>query len=267
MTTPSVLVLRAAGTNCEVETAFAFERFGAVTTTLHVNALLAEPTILARHHVLAIPGGFSYGDDVGAGAVLAAELGTTLAQPLQEFVGAGGLVLGICNGFQVLVRLGLLPGLDRTLGQIEASLTDNVSHKYEDRWVRCAVTSRRCVFVGDMPAPELPLAHGEGRLVLRDELVRRRLVDDDRIVFTYADAAGVPTMDYPANPNGSTDAIAALTDATGRVLGLMPHPERALFGHHHPEWTRRTAPGAAPAALGPGAPIFANACAWVRENR
>ncbi|MCB9899381.1 MAG: phosphoribosylformylglycinamidine synthase I [Planctomycetes bacterium] len=267
MTTPKVLVLRAAGTNCERETAYAFERFGAEATTLHVNALLADPEALARHHVLAVPGGFSYGDDVGAGAVLATELGTTLAPALGAFVEQGGLVLGICNGFQVLVRLGLLPGLERPLGRPEVSLTDNVSHKYEDRWVRCAITSRRCVFVGEMPEPELPLAHGEGRLVPADESVRRRLFDDDRVVFRYADATGAPTMDYPANPNGATDAIAGLTDATGRVLGLMPHPERALFGFHHPEWTRRKSPGSAPPDLGPGAPIFENACAWVREHR
>lgn len=262
MTTPSVLVLRAAGTNCERETAFAFEHFGASTETLHVNQLLADPAALRRHHVLAIPGGFSYGDDAGAGAVLACELGTVLAEPLAAFLAEGGLVLGICNGFQVLVRLGLLPGLDATLGQAEVSLTDNLSHKYEDRWVRCTVTSRRCVFVGDIEAPELPLAHAEGRLVCRDEATRRRLFDEDRVVLQYAGADGRPTDEYPANPNGSLDAIAALTDASGQVLGLMPHPERAFFGFHHPEWTRRP-----PSDLGPGAPFFANACDWVRRER
>jgi len=266
-TTPSVLVLRAAGTNCERETAHAFERFGARAHVTHVNTLLAEPEGLLAHHVLAIPGGFSYGDDVGAGAVFACELGTRLADPLQRFVREGGLVLGICNGFQVLVRLGLLPGLDQALGPPEVSLTDNESHKYEDRWVRLEVTSRRCVFVGDMPAPELPLAHGEGRLVCRDDTIRRRLRDEDRIVFRYADGQGRPTQQYPLNPNGSTDAIAALTDATGRVLGLMPHPERALFGFHHPDWTARTRDGAGPPDLGPGAAIFANGCDWVRRER
>jgi len=150
MTTPSVLVLRAAGTNCERETAFAFEHFGARSQTLHVNALLAEPGQLLEHHILAIPGGFSYGDDVGAGAVFACELGTRLADPLRSFISDGGLVLGICNGFQVLVRLGLLPGLQDTLGTQEVSLTDNVSHKYEDRWAHCAIESRRCVFIDAM---------------------------------------------------------------------------------------------------------------------
>lgn len=267
MTTPSVLVLRAAGTNCELETAHAFQRFGATTQTLHVNALLAEPDTLQAHHVLAIPGGFSYGDDIGAGAVFACELGTRLAEPLTRFVEDGGLVLGICNGFQVLVRLGLLPGLDATLGAPELSLTDNVSHKYEDRWVKLAVTSRRCVFVGDMEPPELPLAHAEGRIVARDAATLKRLHDEDRIVFRYADASGEPTDAYPANPNGSVDAIAGLTDRTGRVLGLMPHPERALFGFHHPDWTRRGYDGSGPADLGPGAPLFANACDWVRRER
>ncbi len=266
MTTPSVLVLRAAGTNCERETAFAFEHFGARTTSLHVNALLERPDALHRHHVFALPGGFAYGDDVGAGAVLACELGTRLAQPLRAFLDAGGLILGICNGFQALVRLGLLPGLDDVLGRQEVSLADNDSRKYEDRWVRLAVASRRCVFIGDMPAPELPLAHGEGKIVCDDALARR-LAAEDRIVLRYADAEGRPTQAYPANPNGSRDAIAALTDRTGRVLGLMPHPERALFGWHHPAWTRRARrPGGLP-DLGPGAPIFANACDWVRAHR
>ncbi len=266
-TTPSVLVLRAAGTNCDPETAYAFELFDARTETLHVNQLLAEPERLARHHVLAFPGGFAYGDDVAAGAVWACELRSRLADALGRFVDDGGLVLGICNGFQALVRLGLLPGLTNTLGTQEVSLTDNVSLKYEDRWVRLQVTSRRCVFVGDMPAPELPLAHAEGRMVCLDDSVRRRLADDDRIVFRYANADGQPTQDYPANPNGSIDAIAGLTDGTGRVLGLMPHPERALLGLHRPTWSRRPWRGEAPEDLGPGAALFRNACDWVRANR
>lgn len=266
MTTPSVLVLRTAGTNCERETAFAFEHFGARSQTLHVNALLAEPGQLLEHHILAIPGGFSYGDDVGAGAVFACELGTRLADPLRGFISDGGLVLGICNGFQVLVRLGLLPGLQDTLGTQEVSLTDNVSHKYEDRWAHCAIESRRCVFIGDMQPPDLPLAHAEGRFVCLDDEVRRRLFEEERVVLRYADEQGRPTLDYPANPNGSVDGIAGLTDATGRVLGLMPHPERAFFGYHHPEWTRAAQRGPLP-DLGPGAPFFANACRWVSANR
>jgi phosphoribosylformylglycinamidine synthase len=264
MTTPAVLVLRAAGTNCERETAYAFERFGARATVAHVNQLLESPDELLRHHVLALPGGFAYGDDAGAGAVLACEMRSRLDQPLRRFVADGGLVLGICNGFQALVRLGLLPGLSDVLGVQEVSLADNDSLKYEDRWVKLAVTSRRCVFVGDMPAPELPLAHGEGKLVPRDEALRRRLFDDDRVVFRYVDEQGRPTQRYPDNPNGSSDAIAGLTDGTGRVLGLMPHPERALFGYHHPAWTRQ---GGRVPDLGPGAPLFANACDWVRAHR
>ena len=263
MTTPSVLVMRAAGTNCERETAYAFERFGARSEIVHVNRVLEQPELLQRHHVLALPGGFAYGDDAGAGAVLACEMRSHLNDPLRRFLGEGGLVLGICNGFQALVRLGLLPGLDDVLGVQEVSLADNDSLKYEDRWVRLSIESRRCVFVGQMPAPELPLAHGEGRLVPMDEGVRRRLAGDDRVVFRYVDAQGRPSQSYPDNPNGSTDAIAGLTDATGRVLGLMPHPERALFGWHHPAWTR----GGQVPDLGPGAPLFANACDWVRANR
>ncbi|MGQ0552555.1 MAG: phosphoribosylformylglycinamidine synthase I [Planctomycetota bacterium] len=263
-TAPSVLVLRAAGTNCEHETAHAFERFGASCHVLHVNRLLEDPDQLKRHQVFALPGGFAYGDDAGAGAVLACELRSRAGDALRAFLKDGGLVLGICNGFQALVRLGLLPGLADVLGEQEVSLADNDSHKYEDRWVRLSVTSGRCVFLAGLTRLELPLAHGEGKIVTRDPAVRRALSTDGRVVLRYADASGQSTSRYPDNPNGSEDAIAGLTDRTGRVLGLMPHPERALFGHHHPEWTRSVG---GPPDLGPGAPIFANACDWVRSNR
>jgi len=266
MTRPSVLVLRAAGINCDVEMAFGFERFGAAIHTAHVNQLLAEPEQLLAHHVLALPGGFAYGDDVAAGAVLATEMGTRLAQPLQRFVEEGGLVMGICNGFQALVRLGLLPGLEAPVGTQEVALTDNDSHKYEDRWVRLGVVSERCVFVGDSQEFELPVGHAEGRLVCLDEGVRERLASEDRVVFRYLDAHGEAAVDYPANPNGSLDAIAGLTDRTGRVLGMMPHPDRALFGHNHPDWTRTHRGNGAP-DLGPGAALFRNACDWVSANR
>ena len=259
MTTPKVLVIRAAGTSRTT-------RCSLVRTAevRHVNRLLEQPDSLLGFHALAFPGGFAYGDDVGAGAVLACELGTRLSDPLRRFLAEGGLVLGICNGFQALVRLGLLPGLDDVLGRPEVSLSDNDSHKYEDRWVRLGIASRRCVFVGDMEPPELPLAHGEGKILGRDDEVRRRLAAEDRIVFQYVDAKGRPTQAYPANPNGAELAIAGLTDASGRVLGLMPHPERALFGWHHPEWTRKAGPVP---DWGPGAPIFRNACDWIRGNR
>lgn len=264
--TPSVLVLRAAGTNCDRETAYAFEHFGARADVHHVNRMLADPEQLLRHHVLALPGGFAYGDDVAAGAVWATELGTRLADPLCRFLDDGGLVMGICNGFQVLVRLGLLPGLDHVLGAADISLTGNVSQRYEDRWVRLAVSSQRCVFVNDMSSAEMTVAHAEGRLVVRDEGVAQRLVDEERVVFRYADTNGNPTQTYPDNPNGSLGAIAGLTDRTGRVLGLMPHPERSFFPWHHPEWTRQRAKGQLP-DLADGAALFRNACEWVAANR
>jgi phosphoribosylformylglycinamidine synthase I len=267
VTTPSVLVLRAAGTNCEAETAHAFEVFGAKATTLHINRLLEQPDLLSEHHVLAFPGGFAYGDDVAAGAVWACEMRSRLGEPIEAFVKDGGLVLGICNGFQALVRLGLLPGLSATLGVQEMSLTDNISHKYEDRWVDLVVTSRRCVFAPEEDTLTVPVAHAEGRLVCRDDDVTRRLVEEDRVVFRYAGADGRPTQDYPQNPNGSVDAIAGLTDGTGRVLGLMPHPERALFGFHRPDWTRRSHAALPPEDFGPGAGVFRAACDWVRKER
>lgn len=266
MSQPSVIVLRAAGINCEVEMAYGFSRFDSQVDTVHVNRLLADPEQLLRHHVLALPGGFAYGDDVAAGAVMATEMSTRLGDVLTRFIEQGGLVFGICNGFQALVRLGLLPGLRQTYGVQEVSLTDNLSHKYEDRWVRLGVIPGRCVFVRDETELELPVGHAEGRLVCLDEDVRRRLHDEQRVVFRYLSADGAPSDRYPSNPNGSLDAIAGLTDSTGRVLGMMPHPDRALFGHNHPEWTRHHRGSGAP-ELGPGASLFANACDWVRENR
>ena len=210
-TTPSALVLRAAGTNSDAETAHAFRHFGADADIVHVNKVLADPETIRKHHVLVVPGGFADGDDVSAGAVLATELGTRLADPLAKFLADGGLVLGICNGFQVLVRLGLLPGLEQPFGTREVTLTDNVSHKYEDRWIRLAITSRRCVFVGDMEPPEMMVAHAEGRLVPLNDDVLARLEADDRVVFRYADDLCLAVL------TGCADVVGALSSGTATI--------------------------------------------------
>lgn len=231
MAAPKVMVLRAAGTNCDRETAFGFERAGAETRSVHVNRLLETPNLLGEVGLLALPGGFSYGDHVGAGRLLGAELRERLGDALQAFVARDGLVLGICNGFQVLVRTGLLP--DPGWG---ARLDWNRSDRYEARWVRLAVDARRCVFAPDGEALALPVGHAEGRFDAdgrEDELVA-----DGRAVFRYLDEQGRPTEDYPANPNGSRAAIAGVCDPSGRVLGLMPHPDRAIAPENHPDWHR-----------------------------
>lgn len=232
---PRALILRTGGTNCDVETDFAFRQAGADTDRLHVNALRNSPDRLLEFSILAIPGGFSYGDDLGAGKVLANELLTQLRPALEEFVREGRLIIGICNGFQVLVKTGLLPGLSRW--QQEATLTFNDSHRFEDRWTYLRAPSNRSVLVEDGESIYLPVAHAEGKFVCRDEEVLRRLRDDGQVVFRYTDPQGEPAG-YPWNPNGSVDDIAAVCDPSGRVLGMMPHPERHVLPFQHPRWTR-----------------------------
>jgi len=221
---PKVLILRAAGTNCERETGVAFERTGASVETMHVNRFLDRPETLLEHRVLVIPGGFSYGDDIAAGRVFATELRLRALPAIERLVAEGGLVLGICNGFQVLVRTGLLPG--PVSGGQEATLAHNESHRYIDRWVELDAISERCPFVRPGERYFLPIAHAEGRFVAGDATLDR-LERMGQVVLRYRD-----------NPNGSLRGIAGVCDVTGRILGLMPHPERHLEPWHHPFWTR-----------------------------
>jgi phosphoribosylformylglycinamidine synthase len=238
MSAPAVLVLRAPGINCERETFDAFARVGGRPEFVHVKRLLADPALLDRFAILVFPGGFAYGDDIAAGRVLATELRARLGDRLLAFVERGGLVLGICNGFQALVRLGLLPRMGGALRQ-EVTLTYNLSNHYECRWVTLASGKSRCVFVPEGWTLRCPAAHGEGLLLTKDARERALLSDEGYVVFRYVDGEGRATETYPANPNGSPDGIAGLTDVTGRVLGLMPHPDRAYLPHHMPDWRRQ----------------------------
>ncbi len=257
MPRPRVFILRAPGTNCDEETAFAFERAGAVAERVHVNRLLEDPRLLAAYQILCIPGGFSYGDDVAAGRILGNRMRHHLAEVLGEFKEAGKLILGICNGFQVLIKCDVLlpaePG-----GLPAATLAWNDSRRFEDRWVRLAVEGDRCVFLRGIERMELPVAHAEGKFVARDKATLGRLESAGQLVLRYrvrsargGSADGVP---YPDNPNGSMGDVAGLCDATGRVLGLMPHPERHVDPTQHPRWTRGEA-----GEEGDGMAVFANA--------
>ncbi len=229
------LIVRTAGTNCDRETDFAFRLAGAETTLLHVNALRAEPDRLDDYHVLVIPGGFSYGDDLGAGKVLANEFLTKLREPIDRFLEDGKLIIGICNGFQVLVKTGLLPGLERWRQQ--ATLTFNDSHLFEDRWTYLAAPANRCVLVEEGERIYLPVAHAEGKFVVQDESLLDELRRNGQIVYRYTDREG-RSAGYPWNPNGSVDDIAGVCDPTGRILGMMPHPERHCLPLHDPRWPR-----------------------------
>jgi phosphoribosylformylglycinamidine synthase subunit PurQ / glutaminase len=235
MARPRVLIVRAPGTNCDEETAEAWTLAGAEAATWHIGRLLEDANALDWFQVLTIPGGFSYGDDLGAGRILATRLGTALIDALRRFHGRGGLVLGICNGFQVLVKAGLLPGLDRAG---PATLAHNESGRFEARWIRLAPRPGLCPFVTDADPIELPVAHGEGKLVLADPSGLSVLDAAGQVVLCFADETGQATMEYPANPNGSPGAVAGLCDPTGRIFGLMPHPERHISPLQHPRWTR-----------------------------
>jgi phosphoribosylformylglycinamidine synthase len=238
---PRILVLRAAGTNCDRETAFAFEQAGAETHAIHVNRVLARPAHLAEAHGLAIPGGFSFGDDLGAGTIFGTRIRTRLIDGIRRLVDRGGVVLGVCNGFQVLAKTGLVPGFDGGSERC-VTLASNTSNRYEDRWVTLEVTTEKSVFLRRGERYHVPVAHGEGRLVPEDDAVRRRLHADGQVALRYVGPDGGHPAPYPWNPNGAVDDIAGITDPTGRILGLMPHPERHQFPWQSPLFHRGEAP-------------------------
>jgi len=263
MSAPRVLVLRSPGTNCDLETAHAFLLAGAEVERLHVQALIDGARRLDEFGALVIPGGFSYGDDLGAGTVLANRLRTRLRDDLAAFVERGRLVLGICNGFQVLVRLGILPGIDSS-GEKLASLVENESGRFEDRWIRLRVETGSCPFLERGAVLELPIAHREGRFLARDAAALSRLETDGQVAFRYLQPeSDAPARGYPANPNGSEAAIAGIINPAGNVLGLMPHPERHLRALHHPAWTRRAVP-ADEERSGDGYRVFEGAVNYLR---
>ncbi|HEX6811184.1 MAG TPA: phosphoribosylformylglycinamidine synthase subunit PurQ [Planctomycetota bacterium] len=237
MSSPKVLVLRAPGINCERETHHAFQRAGGSPEFLHIQQLLEAPAKLDTFRIVAIPGGFAYGDDISSGRVLAQEMKHKLGDRILRFVERGGLVLGICNGFQVLVRLGLLPCTAGTLDE-EVTLTHNLSNHYECRWVTLKTQKSRCVFLPAGLTLRWPAAHGEGRLIARDATLQRLLLDEGYAAVLYVDAQGQPTERYPQNPNGAPLGFAGLTNRSGRVLGVMPHPDRSYLPTHMPQWRR-----------------------------
>lgn len=266
MTQPRVLVLRAPGTNCDVETAHAFEQAGAIAERIHVGRLMENPALHARYQILCLPGGFSYGDDIAAGRILATRMRRHLGEMIHHFVDSGDcLVLGICNGMQVLMRLGVLTA-DATGDAHEippATLTWNRHGRFEDRWVHLRVDQTPCVFLRGIERMYLPMAHAEGRLVARDEVTLESLRSAGRLPIRYADPADDSAitdkvLPFPINPNGADANVAGVCDASGRVFGLMPHPERHLDPTQHPFWTRREHQP----EHGDGLAIFRNAVEW-----
>jgi len=253
MNRPPVLVIRAAGINCDEETMHCWRHAGADPRLMHINELAGHAGILDDFVIVTIPGGFSYGDDIAAGQILAQRFRGELADPLRKLVQRGGGVLGICNGFQVLVKAGLLPG--GPSGSDQVTITYNDSAKFEARWVRLEVCTDRCPFLrpSERPFLEMPIEHAEGRVVTASDTVTGELERTGRLAVRFVDQNG-HTDRYPANPNGSSGGIAGLCDETGRIFGLMPHPDRAFDHTHHPSWTRRN-----PNEIADGMTVFTNA--------
>jgi phosphoribosylformylglycinamidine synthase len=274
MPQPRVLILRAPGTNCDGETAHAFQLAGARTDVLHINRLLEEPSLYTQYQILCIPGGFSFGDDIASGRILANLIRHHLADAIREFKASGKLILGICNGFQVVIKSGILLDDDPQHGP-QATLAWNQSGHFEDRWINVNVEGSKCVFLAGIESMYLPVAHGEGRFVVRSAQVLDELQQASQLVLRYcapidrvAGPGGRPgpqgspgdapsDVAYPDNPNGSEGNVAGVCDSTGHIFGLMPHPERHVDPTQHPRWTRGEAK-----TPGDGFRIFENAVAY-----
>lgn len=255
MSIVKALILRVPGTNCDMETAYAFEQAGAISISAHINELITQSHKLSDYQILVFPGGFGYGDDLGAGKVLSNEIKLKLKEDVDAFIGKGGLILGICNGFQALTKSGILPN-PKGSGEQLVTLSENDSGRFECRWVNLKANQEsNCVFTKGIEKMYLPVAHGEGKLIVPPEVL-----PSINATLYYADDNGLPTDKYPDNPNGSVDNIAGICDDSGRIFALMPHPERYIMASQHPLWTRRNGSG-----WGDGFKIFMNAVDWVNS--
>jgi phosphoribosylformylglycinamidine synthase I len=238
MATPKVLVLTGYGINCDDETAFAFRKAGARADIVHINDLIANRKMLDSYRIFAFPGGFSYGDDTGSGKALANRIKNNLMDEMREFIDRDNLMLGICNGFQVMINIGMVPALKGFTGAAEAALEHNTSNRYQCRWVDLHIeTDSPSVFIAGIERLHIPVAHGEGNFFAED-----RVLDDieknNHVCIRYVKPDGSRAAgEFPYNPNGSLNDIAAVCDRSGRIMGMMPHPERGMFFHQRDDWT------------------------------
>ncbi|MGQ0535166.1 MAG: phosphoribosylformylglycinamidine synthase subunit PurQ [Methanobacteriota archaeon] len=273
-------ILRIEGTNCEAEAFDAFRGVGAAPELVHLNQLLGtnveteDRRNLFDYDVLMLPGGFSAGDYVRAGAIFAARIKAGLGKDLSEFVKEGRPVVGVCNGFQLLVELGILPAIGGAVVSEtpRAVLTTNDSNRFECRPVYLKKSSESCKLTAKYPkgaVVNFPAAHGEGKFLLPDPRQYRDLVENGQIAFRYSDPDGDVDAAYPWNPNGSPWNVAGVTNPEGNVLGLMPHPERVFHGWQHPDWTRPdpgSRAGRAPAGAGDGRAVFESVIAYASKK-
>ena len=260
--TVKAVVLTGFGINCDNETCRALSRAGAAVSRVHLNDLIEHLDLLDGAHILAIPGGFSFGDHIASGKVLANRMRHKLGAPLERFVASGKLVIGICNGFQVMVKMGLLPLFDGTFKQ-EVTLAWNNTCRFENRWIHLgAAENTRCIWLKGIETLPLPVRHGEGKFIVRDKDVLQRLLDNGQVALRYVRPDGTAAAgEFPFNPNGAVDDIAGICDPSGRIFGLMPHPEAFQERENHPEWTRLDLP-----AEGAGLRIFRNAVEFAKSE-
>ncbi len=256
MKNPRILVMSGYGLNCEEETKYAFEKAGGTADIVHINDLIAGNKKLETYQIVAFPGGFSYGDDTGSGNAFASKMKSHLFEKMQEFIQKDRLIIGICNGFQILARLGLFP--------IQFSLTHNDSARYTVRWVDMKVENNS-PWLKNIKTISLPIAHGEGKL-FATQTTLKTLEKKNMIALRYIEGEVCKYQMLPANPNGSMDNIAGITDTSGRLFGLMPHPERALLFTHLPQWPymkeKLLRKGEIMPQEGPGFVIFKNAISY-----
>ena len=267
------LIITGFGINCEEEMAAAYRLAGAEASIVHLNDILVEGFSIHDFDILNFPGGFSFGDDIASGKVLANKIlykqlpsGNTFIEEMRKFLDAGKYILGICNGFQVLVKMGLLPDIGGDLTQ-EVTLTRNDSGKFEDRWCSCKVSSdSRSPFLKGIETIHVPVRHGEGKLIIKDENVRKHILDNSLNCLSYADANGNSTAEYPANPNGSELNCAGLTDISGQILGMMPHPEAFLSLYNHPNWGQLKRRNPKISEEGQGLKLFRNIVTHIEQK-
>ncbi|WMX15444.1 MULTISPECIES: phosphoribosylformylglycinamidine synthase subunit PurQ [unclassified Aureispira] len=274
MTTVKSLVITGFGINCEEEMAAAYQLAGAIPEIVHLNEILLGQVSIHDYDILNFPGGFSFGDDLASGKVVSNKIkfkklpsGNVLLDEIKQFLEDGKYILGVCNGFQMLVRMGLLPNTNHDF-EPEATLSNNNSGKFEDRWVYCKVNSTtKTPFLKGITKIALPARHGEGKLIFMDDAMRAKVQAESLNCLTYCTEDGTETADYPANPNGADLNCAGLTNPTGQVFGLMPHPEAYLSLYNHPNWgqIKRNNPNHNEA--GEGLTIFTNIVEHIKTKK
>ena len=256
---PKALILTGYGINCDYETQHAFKMVGADAKRIHINDIIDGLKKLEDYQIIAFPGGFSFGDDIASGKVLANKLKFNIFQDLKKFIEDGKLMIGICNGFQAMVKMGLIPAFDKSYNTQSVTLTFNDSGRFEDRWVYLKENPKsNCIFTKGLGNVYLPVRHGEGKFVA-DEKTLQKLIGNGHVALRYVDKMGNPAG-YPWNPNGSIGNIAGICDETGRIFGMMPHPEAYLHRTNHPRWTRERL-----SEEGIGVKVFRNAVEFIRE--